>query len=296
MKKVFLIIISIALFLTGCTTGEKVKESEGEKLIVYTSFYPLYFLADEIGQDNIDLKVVVPNGVEPHDYEPSMKQLKDIEKADIFIYNGAGFESWAEKLLKTIIDEEKAIRSSEEVELINTERAEDPHIWLDPQNMNSIGEKIRDRFISLDENNKEEYEKNYNELSRKLKELDENYLETLKDKKKDTILVSHAAFAYMAGRYGFDQVPVAGINPEQEPSPKTIANIIDVAKEGNFKYIFLETLANSKTVSVIAEEANLETLILNPVEGLTEEEQEKGEDYISIMEENLQNLKKALVD
>ena len=296
MKKFILIVILIALLLSGCTTGEKPNNDQGENLVVYTSFYPLYFLANEIGRDNIDLRIVIPNGMEPHDYEPSMKQLKDIEEADIFIYNGAGFESWAEKLLETIIDEEKALKASGQIKLINTNGSEDPHIWLDPQNMDLIGKKIKDEFVSLDENNKEKYENNYNELSRKLKELDEKFLETLKDKDKDTILVSHAAFAYMAERYGFDQISVAGISPEQEPSPKTIASIIEVSKGKDFKYIFLETLANPKIVSVIAEEANLETLILNPLEGLTEEEQAKGEDYITIMEANLQNLKKALVD
>ena len=109
MKRLFLTFISIALLLTGCTTGEKAKKSGNEKLIVYASFYPLYFLADEIGKDNIDLRIVIPNGTEPHDYEPSVKQLNDIEKADIFIYNGAELENWADKLVETILDEQKTI-------------------------------------------------------------------------------------------------------------------------------------------------------------------------------------------
>ncbi len=110
-------------------------------------------------------------------------------------------------------------------------------------------------------------------------------------------MVSHAAFGYMADRYKFDQIPVAGgISPEQEPSPKTIANIIETSRKNDIKYIFLETLANPKTVSVIAEEANLKILTLNPIAGLTEEEQKNGEEYISIMETNLENLKKALVN
>lgn len=296
MKKMFLILISIALLLTSCTIGEKANKNEGENLIVYASFYPLYFLADEIGKDNINLRIVIPNGMEPHDYEPSIKQLKDIEKADIFIYNGAGLESWADKLLEAIIDEKKTISASEEVELNKIDGVADPHIWLDPYNMDKIGKRIKEGFIALDSKNKEEYENNYKELSKKLRKLDNDYSTALKDKKKDKILVSHAAFGYMADRYKFDQIPVAGISPEQEPSPKTIANIIDLAKKNEIKYIFLETLANPKTVSVIAEEANLKILTLNPIAGLTEEEQKNGEDYTSIMEKNLESLKKALVD
>lgn len=296
MKKVFLVIIAIVLLLTSCTTGKKANNDEGEKPIVYASFYPLYFLADEIGKDNIDLRIVIPNGTEPHDYEPSVKQLNDIEKADIFIYNGAGLESWADKLLEAIIDEKKIISASEEVELNKIDGVADPHIWLDPYNMDKIGKRIKEGFIALDSKNKEEYENNYKELSGKLRKLDNDYSMALKDKKKDKILVSHAAFGYMADRYKFDQIPVAGISPEQEPSPKTIANIIDLAKKNEIKYIFLETLASPKTVSVIAEEANLEILTLNPIAGLTEEEQKNGEDYISIMEKNIESLKKALVD
>ncbi|HSH35427.1 MAG TPA: zinc ABC transporter substrate-binding protein [Schnuerera sp.] len=296
MKKIISIIILMVLIITGCSTVEKPNDSSGEKLIVYTSFYPLNFLAEEIGGTNIDLRMVIPNGVDSHDYEPSMKQLKNIEEADIFIYNGAGFENWADKLIGTIIDEDKALKASDEVKLIETNGIADPHIWLNPQNMNKIGEKIKDRLIFLDEKNKDEYEKNFNELSKRLNELDNQFLKKLEHKNKDAILVSHAAFAYMAERYDFDQISVAGISPEQEPSPKTIANIIEIVKEEDYEYIFLETLANPKTVDIIAEETDLKTIILNPIEGLTEGEQTSGEDYISIMYNNLENLKKALVN
>lgn len=296
MKKSILIILIIALLLTGCSSKKISSKNNGEKLIVYASFYPLYFLADEIGKENIDLNAVIPNGVEPHDYEPSIKQLKEIEKAHVFIYNGGNFETWADKLIETIItDKGEIINGSDEVSLKEINGTVDPHIWLDPNNMIKIAEKIKDVFISLDGKNKGVYLDNYNHLLNRLKKLDEDYTKVLKDKKRNSILVSHTAFGYIADRYEFEQIPVAGISPEQEPSPKVMANIIDIAKEDNFKYIFLETLANPKTVRVIADEANLEILILNPIEGLTEEEQKNGEDYISIMRKNLENLKKALV-
>lgn len=296
MKKLIIIFTIITLLITGCSSRDISKESDGDKLLVYTSFYPLYFLADEIGGTNIDLKMVIPSGVDSHDYEPSMKQLKEIEQAEIFIYNGADFESWADKLIGTIVDEEKTLKASEAVELISDNGISDPHIWLNPENMSIIGKKIKDRFILIDEKNKDEYEKNFNELSKRLITLDNQFMDELKNKKKDTILVSHSAFAYMAERYNFHQLSVAGISPEQEPSPRTIANIIEIVEREDYEYIFLETLANPKTVDIIAEETNLKTLILNPMEGLTEEEQNKGEDYISIMEKNLENLKKALVE
>jgi len=295
MKKLAIVLFSVLLIVVACSPQKDLNNTESGKMLVYASFYPLYFLAHEIGGDNINLKMVVPNGVESHEYEPNMNQLKEIENAQLFIYNGASYESWADKVVGNIIDENRAINASQLVRLNTVDGNPDPHIWLNPENMIEIGKAIKDKFISLDEKNKDEYEKNFSELSDRLRELDNRYLEELKDKNRDSIIVSHAAFGYMAERYGFNQVSVAGISPDQEPSPKTIANLIEMAKKENHKYIFLETLASPKTVQVIAEETNLKILTLNPIEGLTEEQINNGQDYISIMEDNLENLKKALV-
>jgi len=295
MKKLVIILFSILIIVVGCSSKEDSNYTESGKMLVYASFYPLYFLADEIGGDNIDLRMVVPNGVDSHDYEPSMNQLKEIENAYLFIYNGANYESWADKVVGNIIDEKRTINASQLVDLNVIDGNPDPHIWLNPDNMIQIGKAIKEKLVSLDEKNKDEYEKNFNELSDRLRELDNRYFEVLKDKNKDSIIVSHAAFGYMTERYGFNQIPVSGISPEQEPSPKTIANLIETARNKNHEYIFLETLASPKTVQVIAEETNLQILTLNPIEGLTEEQLKNGEDYISLMEDNLENLKKALV-
>lgn len=295
MKKLVIILFSILIIVVGCSSKEDSNYTESGKMLVYASFYPLYFLADEIGGDNIDLRMVVPNGVDSHDYEPSMNQLKEIENAQLFIYNGANYESWADKVVGNIIDEKRTINASQLVDLNVIDGNPDPHIWLNPDNMIQIGKAIKEKLVSLDEKNKDEYEKNFNELSDRLRELDNRYFEVLKDKNKDSIIVSHAAFGYMTERYGFNQIPVSGISPEQEPSPKTIANLIETARNKNHEYIFLETLASPKTVQVIAEETNLQILTLNPIEGLTEEQLKNGEDYISLMEDNLENLKKALV-
>lgn len=295
MKKLFVIIAILAIIFTGCTKNDNLSADHEGKLLVYASFYPLYFLADEIGGDNIELETVIPHGVEPHDYEPSVSQLKELNEAQVFIYNGADFESWVDKMIGSVIDEKITINASEYCDLIIEEGATDPHIWLDPENMINIGKAIKDRFVKLDHSNKEIYEENYEILKNRLEELDKRYYKELENKKMDSIIVSHKAFGYMARRYGFEQISVAGISPDQEPSPRAIADIIDLAKDKNYKYIFLESMASPKTVETIAEETNLETLVLNPIEGLTEEEMESGKDYITIMEENLEKLIKALV-
>ncbi len=295
MKRLLVFLILIMLVLTACTSKEKTINDNEEGILVYTSFYPLYFLAEEIGGDLVEAKTIVPFGVDSHDYEPSMDQLKELTEADIFIYNGANFESWVDKIIDSIVEGNKAINASKYCDLIVEDGVVDPHLWLDLENMIEVGLVIRDRFIELDEKNRVYYEENYENLKERLVKLDNKYIEELKDKRNDSIIVSHKAFGYLARRYGFNQIPVAGISPDQEPSPKTIANIIELIDEKKHDYIFLETLASPKTVEVIVEETNLEVLVLNPIENLTEEEIESGQDYITIMEKNLENLKKALV-
>lgn len=298
MKKYISIVLIIAIsLLVGCANDNTTKKDTDGKLVVYTSFYPQYYLAKEIGKDKIDIHSIVPNGVEPHDFEPSMKQIKEVQNANIVVYNGADMEHWMDKLLETI-DKKKVdiINSSEFVELVKLEGRPDPHIWLDPLNMDKIGLEIKNSLVKMDEKNQEFYEKNYAELSSKLQKLNEEYEAVLKDKKRDTILVSHSAFTYITEKYDIEQISVTGISPEEEPSPKVISELIDIAKTKELEYIFLETLASPKTADIIAEEAKLEVLTLNPLEGLTKKEENNGEDYISIMEKNLENLKKALVD
>ncbi|MFP4015867.1 MAG: metal ABC transporter solute-binding protein, Zn/Mn family [Halanaerobiales bacterium] len=171
----------------------------------------------------------------------------------------------------------------------------DPHVWLDPMNMKKIAEIIKDELVSLDPVNKDLYISNYNSFSSEISELDEEYKQHLSDKSSDTIIVSHAAFGYLARRYNFKQRAIAGLTSHEESTPGNIASLIDFARDNNINYVFRETLVDNHAVRVIAEEAELRVLTLNPFVGLTQEEQEEGEDYFSIMKKNLRNLEKALV-
>ncbi len=304
-KKIIAIMVTLMLFLNGCTTG-KPKSSGEDKIKVYASFYPVYFAAEQIGGNRIELYSIIPNGSEPHDYEPSMREIADVESGDIFIYNGVGMEPWAEKLSSNL--EKKGIKTlnlSQYVDLIKVEEDDDhddhhhglydPHIWLDPINMDKMAHEIMLEFANLDEANENFYKKNYEDFSKRLKDLDLAYSSELEKKNKDTILVSHQAFGYLTRRYGLKQVSVTGITPHEEPSPRTLAKLLDTIKKDDFEFIFLETLASPKVVELLAKEGNLKILELNPIAGLTKEQQEKNEDYFSLMEQNLENLKKALV-
>ena len=171
----------------------------------------------------------------------------------------------------------------------------DPHLWLDPVNMKLIAEKMKEEFVSLDPANKENYRKNYQKFAEKITQLDKKYQSSLANKQQNHILVSHSAFGYLGRRYDFKQLSVTGVAPHEEPSPGVLAKLTTQAKEHNLDYIFMETLASPKTVNVLAEEANLQVLELNPVAGLTKDEKESGDNYFTLMYQNLDNLKKALV-
>ncbi|MFP4661251.1 MAG: metal ABC transporter solute-binding protein, Zn/Mn family [Halanaerobiales bacterium] len=200
-------------------------------------------------------------------------------------------------------EEDKADINNHEEDIVNTHDhghdnhgSYDPHVWLDPMNMEKIAEVIKDELISLDPDNREVYIANYDTYSEKIHQIDEEYRRHLSEKTNDTIIVSHAAFGYLARRYEFKQKAIAGLTSHEESTPGNIASLIDFARENDVDFVFRETLVDNHAVRVLAEEAELEILSLNPFIGLTEEEQEKGEDYFSIMSKNLRNLEKALVN
>ena len=323
MKKTIVLILMSLLLLSGCSNNDVTKNTEetetknidkntSKKVKISVSTYPMYYIANEIGKDNIDLNMLVPIGVDPHEYELSLKQTKELEDTDIFLYNGSGLEHWGKKVSQNMKSKsKKVIEASQYVQLLDIEDNshdihsaheetihgdKDPHIWLDPTNVDKIAREVSEQLKEMDKENSDVYEKNYLELSDKLKKLDDKYNTELKNKKTNTILVSHKAFAYLANRYNLEQIAVTGISPDAEPSPKSISQLIDITKEKDIKYIFFEVLSSPKSVEMIAQESNLKVLTLNPVGGITTEEFESGVDYIDIMEDNLENLKKALVD
>lgn len=309
MKKKIVLVIMTLLLLVGCSkdkiSNNNIKESNG-KIKVSASTYPMYYIANEIGKNNIDLNILIPIGVDPHEYELSLKQTKEIENTDLLLYNGSGLENFGEKIESNMKEKNKAvINASNYVELLDIEDSneeedhhhgnKDPHIWLDPTNVEKIAKEFKEELKKLDEKNSDTYEENYLELSSKLEDLDQKYKNELKNRESDTILVSHMAFGYLANRYGLEQIAVTGISPHAEPSPKSISRLIDLTEEKNINYIFFEVLSSPKSVEMVAKEANLEVLTLNPLGGISKEQFNFGVDYIDIMEDNLDNLKKALV-
>lgn len=301
MKKTFTLFLTLALVLSAC--GNNNLGTPGA-LKVVTTFYPLAFLAERVGGDQVEVTNLVPVGGEPHDFEPSPRQIVAVTEADVALYMGQGFEPWMEDLktelsAKGVVAVEvnaslPIIQFSQEEQTDTEEHVYDPHTWLDPLMMQEMVSMILDAFTKADPEGKEYYMSNAELVIRELQTLHETYQVGLTSCENKTILVSHDAFHYLAERYGIETIPVSGLSPEDEPSANRLTELADFAKENESQYIFFETLANPAVAETLAAEANLTPLTFNPIEGLTEEEARNGETYFTLMQANLDNLKLAM--
>lgn len=306
MKKLLTLLITVAAVIIGViiiNKGNKNNESipwAGTGIKVAASFYPLYEFAKQVAGEKAKVVNITPSGIEPHDFEPSPQDIAKIYSAKIFIFNGSGFDPWAEKIKQDLEKHGVAvINMTEHFELLQGGKDEeenlDPHIWLDPILAKEEVEIIRDELKKNDPRRAASYDSNAEQYLAKLSELDEKYKTGLASCAIRDAVASHAAFGYLGKRYNINIVAIAGISPEQEPSAKKLAEIAEFARGKNIKYIFFETLVSPRTADTIAKEIGAETLVFNPLEGLTEEETAAGKNYFSIMEENLEALRKAFL-
>lgn len=308
-KKGSLLIASLAILfiMVGCGNQEATKDST--KLQIVTSFYPMYDFTQNVAGDNAEVSVLMKAGTEPHDYEPSAKDIAKIADSDVFVYNSKEMETWVSSVL-TNIDTKKTVvvDASQGIDLLEGNHsddetdaeheghshAHDPHIWLDPVLAQKQVDTIKEGIIKADTKNKETYEKNALAYKEKLAALNEKFEMGLKNAENRTFVTQHAAFAYLANRYDLEQVAIAGLSPDQEPSPAKLAELNDFIKENNIKIIYFAETASPKIAKTVANETGAKLEVLSPIEGITQEEQEKGVDYIKVMEKNLEALEKAI--
>jgi zinc transport system substrate-binding protein len=286
-----LVIIAV-VFLAGLPAGA----SGG--LRVAASFYPLAHFAEQVGGRHVAVENIMPPGAEPHEYEPSPRDIKKIWESDVFMYHGGGLDPWAEKVGTQVGAEGLlTVRMTDHFNLLPAGEGKDrrdPHIWLDPLLAWKEAEAIRDVFVKADPDHEEAYTENCTAYTDALYVLHRNYEIGLASCKRREIVVTHDAFGYLARRYGLTAYAVSGLSPEEEPSARKLALLTRLAREKEIRYIFFEVLASPSLAETIAREVGAETLVLNPLGGLTREETEAGETYISIMEANLKNLRLAL--
>jgi zinc transport system substrate-binding protein len=299
--------------LTACGGGTDVTPSPGgtpsggSKLSVVASFYPIEFFARRIGGDLVDIYNPVPPGAEPHDLELTPRAVERIQKSRVLLYLGHGFQPAIDRALDTVKGPNLLMQDvSQGIDLMPAggdpssdnagagQAALDPHVWLDPVDAQKMASTIADTLATADPANADTYRANAAQLTSDLAALDTEFKSSLATCKRKELVTAHSAFGYLARRYGLEQVPITGLSPEAEPTPARLQEIIDFARTHDVKYIFFETLVDPRVADVIAREVGAQTLVLNPIEGLTQEQVAAGDDYFSLMGGNLTNLRTGL--
>lgn len=261
------------------------------KVTVVASFFPIYEFAKQVGGDRANIITLIPAGVEPHDYEPTIQQLQQAESADVLFFNGLGFEdSWIGK-----VTNDNLVDTSVLSNLSQGNQKRNPHIWLDPVFAKAQVQEIENALIEIDPNNKLYYQKNAMNFTDKLDSLDFEIRTALQTCDKKDFIAFHDAFGYFAKRYGLIQHSVQGVSPEGEVLPQRIEEAIKLANDLGLKVIYAEELVDPRFAEVIAQEIpNGKVLILSPLEGIEKDKEDSGMGYLDKMEQNISNLKVGL--
>ncbi len=294
------LISSLMFVFTGCNSKstETANTTSQSKIKVVVSFNAMKEFASAIGKDKIAITTIIPNGTEPHDFEPTTESLKDLSSASIFIYNGLGMESWTDKVLKSIDNKNlvvvNASKGSNPIKNTDTEEIKehgqyDPHLWISLKGAEVESKNIKDALVKIDPSNKEFYEKNYSEFSKQLNSLYNEYTQKFKTVKNKNFVTGHAAFAYLCRDYDLNQNSVENVFAEGEPSTKKLKELVDYCKQNKITTIFMEDMVSTKVSTTLANEigAKVEKIY-------TLESKEDNKDYIESMKNNLETIYTSL--
>ncbi|MFI9416848.1 metal ABC transporter substrate-binding protein [Streptomyces werraensis] len=304
--------------LTACSSDSAAAGDTGTFDVV-ASFYPMAFLAERIGGDHVHVTSLTQPGQEPHDLEISAKQTAQLEESDAALYlkglqpsvdDAIGQSPIATKIDAaelTALEEHgtEAGHGEEHGDEHGDEHAHedehghdhdheggDPHIWLDPVKYAEVAEGVGKAFQKADPDHAADYRKNTATLVKDLKALDQKFRAGLANRKTDVFVTTHAAFGYLAERYGLTEEAISGLDPDTEPSGARVKELQQIAKEDGVTTVFYETLVSDRTAKTLAGDTGLRTDVLDPVEGITDHS--RGEDYFQVMEANLTALRTAL--
>lgn len=300
--------LSGALLATAACGGGSSSPSEAApsaadgKLNVITSFYPVGWLTEKVGGTHVSVDTLTKPGTEPHDLELSPKQIAEISDAKLTVYvkglqpavDDAVDKNAKDKAFDAI-SAVKTLPATEEEEHEGEEAGHeeveyDPHVWLDPSRLATIATALGDKLATTDAAHAAEYKANASKIAGELTKLDGEFKTGLGTCKQNTIITTHAAFSYLADRYGLKQLGISGIDPESEPSPRRVAELTKVIKDTGVTTVFSEVLVSPKTAQTLAEAAGVKTSVLDPIEGV----QSASDDYLSIQRKNLEALRAAL--
>jgi zinc transport system substrate-binding protein len=259
---------------------------------VVAGFYPLYEAARRVGGHRAEVTNLTPVGVEPHDLELSPAQVDRINDADLVLYLGQGFQPALERAAGR--SKGKSVDLLAPLPLTREGDEADPHVWLDPVLMTRLVEELESAFSDADPAGRSAFAANGAAYRQELGALDGEYRTGLDGCARRLVVTSHEAFGYLARRYGLEQQAIAGLSPEAEPEPQHLAELADLVRRSGTTTVFSEALVSPRVAETLAREAGVGTAVLNPVEGLSDDEQGSGKTYLSVMRENLVALQAAL--
>jgi len=299
----------VVLALSACSSpgsgGSGGGSGDGDGIAVLASFYPLQYVAEQVGGDLVQVDTLTPPGAEPHDLELSPAQVDEVGRADLVVYL-----SEFQAAVDDAVDANPpahAVDAAQDTELHAAEHGEDgeeehaeddghdhgtldPHFWLDPTRLPAVADDVAAQLAEIDPDHADEFQANAEAFAQQMADLDAVYEAGLASCESRTIVTTHEAFSYLAERYDLEQVGISGVDPEGEPSPARLAEVGKVVQAEGVSTIFFETLASPKVAETLADELGVDTAVLDPLEGLTDDTQ----DYVSVAQANLETLRTAL--
>lgn len=277
--------LAAALLAAGCGGGEQGAAAAGH---VVAAFYPLAWAAGEIAGPDVEVANLTPPGAEPHDLELSARDVERLREAELVLYAGGGFMPAVEDAIE---GHSNALDVLEGLELLpaagedDDEHARDPHVWLAPARFATVVERIADALGRPEAGDA---------LAARLEELDADFRAGLAECAGRELVTAHAAFGYLADAYGLRQVALTGVSPESEPSPRALERLVAEVEASGATTVFFEPLLSPRLAETVARETGARTAPLDPLEGLSQEQLEAGETYLTVMRANLAALRDAL--
>ncbi|WP_042460781.1 metal ABC transporter solute-binding protein, Zn/Mn family [Neobacillus dielmonensis] len=311
MKKLIYLLaffLPISFVLSACANDEGTTTKEKDKLIVYTTVYPLQYFTERIGGKYVNVKTIYPPGADEHTFEPSQKDMMKLADADLFFYVGLGLEGFVESAKDTLKNQNvimtpvanqlklpknssKTVNDHDEGE---NNHDVNPHVWLDPVYSKEMAAVIRDSLNKKMPGHKEYFNEQYQKLAGELDELDNQFQTTISQAKHKKIIVTHAAFGYWEQRYGLEQISISGLSTANEPTQKELKAIIATADQEGIHYILFEQNVQSRLGEIIQKEIGARSLPIHNLGILTQKEIDQKETYFSLMKHNLETLDQAL--
>ncbi|MBC8061234.1 MAG: zinc ABC transporter substrate-binding protein [Clostridiaceae bacterium] len=289
----FLVITTMVVTLSACSTKADNKDTS-EKIKVVVSFNAMKEFVEAVGKDKVDVHTMIPEGTEPHDFEPKAKDMEELNKAQVFVFNGFGMEKWTEATLEAVdnkklisIDASKGATPiiNTDTEVVKADAQSDPHLWLSFKGAESQSKNIKDGLVKADPTNKDYYEKNYLDFYNKLEDILKDYNTKFSSLTNKTFVTGHAAFAYLAKDFGLKQNSVEDVFAEGEPSAKKLKSLTDYCKENKIKTIFVESMASPKVSETLAKEVGAKAEKIYTIES-----KEDNKDYIQSMKDNIEKI------